>query len=134
MIPGGLQIFLAVQPIDMRRSIDGLIVAVKERLERDAMTERGLYVFASAQEDRVKVLRRTRTSWCLLYARLDGHRVVLPSPIPTGATGPPFGVGQGRWRPGGQGPASSVPASAGRSSGMQASSSHRYPSGHGVSA
>lgn len=86
MIPGGLQIFLAVQPIDMRRSIDGLIVAVKERLDKDAMCERALYVFANAQKDRVKVLWRTRTSWCLLYARLDGHRVVLPSPIPSGAT------------------------------------------------
>lgn len=86
MIPGGLQIFLAVQPIDMRRSIDGLLVAVKERLEKDALAERGLYVFANAQQDRVKVLWRTRTSWCLLYARLDGHRVVLPSPIPNGAT------------------------------------------------
>lgn len=86
MIPGGLQIFLSVQPIDMRRSIDGLTLAVTERLAKDAMTERGLYVFANAQRDRVKVLWRTRTSRCLLYARLDGHRAVLPSPIPPGAT------------------------------------------------
>lgn len=85
MIPGGLLIYLAVLPIDMRRSIDGLIVAVKERLAKDAKVERALYVFANAQRDRVKVLWRNHTGWCLLYKRLDTNRIVLPTSIPAGA-------------------------------------------------
>lgn len=85
MIPGGLRIYLAVLPIDMRRSIDGLIVAVRERLAQDAAAERALWVFANAQRDRVKVLWRDLTGWCLLYKRLDKNRVVLPASIPEGA-------------------------------------------------
>jgi transposase len=85
MKPGGLRIYLAVLPVDMRRSIDGLIVAVRERLAQDAAKERALWVFANGQRDRVKVLWRDLTGWCLLYKRLDKNRVVLPASIPDGA-------------------------------------------------
>lgn len=34
MIPGGLRIFVATQPIDMRCSIDGLVAAVAESRAR----------------------------------------------------------------------------------------------------
>jgi transposase len=82
MIPGGVRIYLAVLPVDMRRSIDGLVVAVAERLAKDAKVERALWVFANAARDRVKVLWRDETGWCLLYKRLDAHRVVLPPSAP----------------------------------------------------
>lgn len=80
MIPAGLRIFVAVEPIDMRRSIDGLVAAVAERLKQDAKTERALYAFTNARRDRVKVVWRNANGWCLLYARLDeGYRATLPS-------------------------------------------------------
>jgi transposase len=85
MIPQGLRIFLAVEPIDMRRSIDGLIAAVAERLKQDAKAERALYAFTNARRDRIKVLWRVKSGWSLLYTRLDeGHRARLP-PVPAGA-------------------------------------------------
>jgi transposase len=85
MIPAGLRMFVAVEPIDMRRSIDGLVLAVSERLRQDAKAERALYAFANARRDRVKIIWRTTTGWCLLYTRLDaGHRVPLPA-APAGA-------------------------------------------------
>ena len=79
MIPGGLKILLAIEPIDMRRSIDGLVLAVAERLKKDAAVERALYVFANLRRDRVKVLWRDATGWCLLYKRLEGARALLPA-------------------------------------------------------
>ena len=78
MIPGGLKILLAMEPIDMRRSIDGLVLAVAERLKKDAAVERALYVFANLRRDRVKVLWRDATGWCLLYKRLEGAQATLP--------------------------------------------------------
>jgi transposase len=78
MIPGGLKILLALEPIDMRRSIDGLVVAVAERLKKDAASDRALYVFANLRRDRIKVLWRDATGWCLLYKRLEGARATLP--------------------------------------------------------
>ena len=45
----------------MRRSIDGLVLAVTERLQQDAKVERALYAFANARRDRVKIIWRTST-------------------------------------------------------------------------
>lgn len=85
MIPGGLAVYLATEPTDMRRSIDGLCAAVKERLAKDAMAERALFVFVNGKRDRLKVLWRDRTGFCLLYKRLDARRVALPKDISPGA-------------------------------------------------
>jgi transposase len=83
MIPGGLRIFVAVEATDMRRSIDGLTALVAEKLKQDALVERAMYVFANSRRDRIKVLWRNHSGWCLLYKRLDGtHRVTLP-PAPS---------------------------------------------------
>lgn len=80
MIPGSLRIFVAVEPIDMRRSIDGLVAAVTERFGKDAKTERALFVFANARQDRAKMVWRSKNSWSLLYTRLDaGYRVAVPA-------------------------------------------------------
>ena len=59
----------------MRRSIDGL------RREAEAFGDvEGLFVFVNRRRDRLKVLWRDETGWCLLYKRLDaGRRVRLPS-------------------------------------------------------
>jgi transposase len=86
MIPAGLRIFAAVEPIDMRRSIDGLVAAVAERFKQDARVERALWVFANTRRDRVKVLWHDRTGWCLLYKRLERHRTTLPTPPDGGSS------------------------------------------------
>lgn len=79
MIPGGLRIFVAVEPIDMRCSIDGLVAAVAERLKKDAAIERALFVFANARRDRAKMVWRNKNCWSLLYTRFDaGFRVTFP--------------------------------------------------------
>ena len=79
MIPGGLRIFVAVEPIDMRCSIDGLVAAVAARLKQDAAVERALYVFANARGDRCKMVWRNKNCWSLLYTRFDaGVFVLLP--------------------------------------------------------
>ena len=84
MIPAGLRVFVALEPIDMRRSIDGLVLAVAERFQQDARSERALWVFANLRRDRLKVLWWDATGWCVLYKRLEGHRAVLPE-TPSGA-------------------------------------------------
>ena len=85
MIPGAFAVYLAIEPTDMRRSIDGLCLAVKERLAKDATAERALFVFVNAKRDRLKVLWRDRTGFCLLYKRLNVRRVALPKEISEGA-------------------------------------------------
>lgn len=81
MTPGGLAIMLCVSPLDMRASFDGLALAVRERLGVDAKAERAMYVFVNRQRDKVKVLWRDSTGWCLLAKRLDSRLVELPKTI-----------------------------------------------------
>ena len=79
MIPAGLRIVVALAPMDMRRSIDGLAAAVADRLHQDAAVARVVYAFANTRRDRAKLIWRTEHQWCLLYTRLDaGYRVTLP--------------------------------------------------------
>jgi transposase len=85
MLPGGLRVLLAVEPVDLRRSIDGLRDYVTTVLEQDPRVERAFFVFANTRRNRAKVLWRDATGWCLLYKRLDKNVVALPTSIPEGA-------------------------------------------------
>jgi transposase len=86
MIPTHLRILLATAPVDMRRSFDGLARAVVETLGEDPRARHSLFVFVNHKRDRIKVLWRDTTGWCLLYKRLDENVVALPTHIPDGAT------------------------------------------------
>jgi transposase len=86
MTPKGMTVLLAVQPVDMRRSFDGLARCVQEQLGRDARTERAMFVFVNKRRDLLKLLWRDATGWCLLAKRLDKNVVALPDHIPKGAT------------------------------------------------
>lgn len=85
MNPAGMTVLLAVEPVDMRRSFDGLALWVKTHLGTEARATNTLYVFVNRRKDMVKVLWRDRTGFCLLSKRLDEYTVALPSNIPEGA-------------------------------------------------
>lgn len=85
MLPGGLRVMLAVAPVDMRRSIDGLSEYVAMTLRHDPRVEKAFFVFTNTKRDRAKVLWRDATGWCLLYKRFDKLVVAFPSSIPEGA-------------------------------------------------
>lgn len=86
MTPAGMAVLLAVEPVDMRCSFDGLALWVTTHLERDAMVAGTMYVFVNRRRDMAKVLWRDGTGWCLLSKRLDGRVVALPGNIPAGAS------------------------------------------------
>ncbi|MEW6271993.1 MAG: IS66 family insertion sequence element accessory protein TnpB [Thermodesulfobacteriota bacterium] len=83
MIPSHVRIFVCTEPVDMRRSFDGLALAARERLGKDPR-EGGLFVFANKRSNRLKVLWFDRNGYCLLYKRL--HRALFRLPRDGGAT------------------------------------------------
>lgn len=85
MTPAGMAVLLAVEPVDMRRSFDGLALWVKTALGKDAGPGT-LYVFVNRRRDMAKVLWRDGTGWCLLAKRLDERTVAIPANIPEGAS------------------------------------------------
>lgn len=77
MIPAGVRIFVCLEPVDMRKSFDGLALAARERLGHDPQAG-GLYVFANKRSNRLKVLWFERNGFCILYKRL--HRALFRLP------------------------------------------------------
>ena len=84
MIPHGVEIFMGLDPIDLRWGFDRLAGIVGDRLGRDA---RGgaLFVFFGKRRDCLKVLFFDGTGMCLFYKRLDSGTFRLP-PVPDGTT------------------------------------------------
>lgn len=54
-VSGQIQVFLALQPTDMRKSFDTLAATVQEMLRQDPLSGH-LFVFRSKRGDRVKIL------------------------------------------------------------------------------
>ncbi len=86
MIPARTEIFVATQPVDMRRSFDGLAAAARETLGRDPQSG-ALFLFFGRGRDRVKLLWWDRTGFCLLYKRLERGAFRIPGPLRAGETG-----------------------------------------------
>lgn len=76
-IPRSVRIFIGSNPIDMRKSIDGLMSIVQEELRQDAYSGH-LFVFVSRRADRVKILTWDKGGFVLLYKRLERGQFKLP--------------------------------------------------------
>ncbi|WP_223643705.1 IS66 family insertion sequence element accessory protein TnpB [Corallococcus sp. EGB] len=72
-----VRVVLAVEPVDMRKSIDGLMTLVRTAWGEDVYSGH-LFAFVSRKGDRVKVLTWSRGSFVLLYKRLETGRFRLP--------------------------------------------------------
>ncbi|MBA2685789.1 MAG: IS66 family insertion sequence element accessory protein TnpB [Gemmatimonadaceae bacterium] len=84
MIPHGVEIFMGLEPIDLRWGFDRLAGIVGERLTRDARSG-ALFVFFGRRRDCLKVLFFDGTGMCMFYKRLDAGTFRLP-PVPDGTT------------------------------------------------
>jgi len=80
-----MTVMLAVEPVDMRRSFDGLAAMVAQRFAMDARAERMMFVFVNRQHTALKILWSDRQGWFILARRLDEHVLALPRDIPVGA-------------------------------------------------
>ena len=76
-IPRSVRIFIGSTPIDMRKSIDGLLAIVQQELQEDAYSGH-LFVFVSRRCDRVKILAWDKGGFMLVYKRLERGQFKLP--------------------------------------------------------
>jgi len=75
--PDDLNIFIASEPIDMRKAIDGLCVAVIELLDSNPQSGH-LFLFRNRQGNKVKALLWDRNGFVLIYKRLEKGRFIFP--------------------------------------------------------
>jgi transposase len=84
MIPAGVEIFIALEPIDMRLSFDRLSGLAKEQIGYEARSG-ALFVFFGRRRDALKVLFFDGTGMCIFYKRLDRGTFQLPKATSTTA-------------------------------------------------
>jgi transposase len=83
MIPHGVEVFVGLDPIDLRWGFDRLSGLVTERLGREARSG-ALFLFFGKRRDALKVLFFDGTGLCLFYKRLDRGTFRLPRAPETG--------------------------------------------------
>ncbi len=71
------KIYLACEPVDLRKSIDGLSVLVAQVLGQDPF-EAQLFVFVNRRRDKLKALRWDQNGFVLYYKRLERGQFPWP--------------------------------------------------------
>ena len=74
---GTLQIHLCCQPVDMRKSFNGLSALITGSFGKDPLRD-GMFVFVNRGRDRMKLLLWDRHGFWLLYKRLEAGRFQMP--------------------------------------------------------
>lgn len=74
------QILVYLEPVDMRKSIDGLAAIVELELELSPFSP-ALFVFCNRGRDKVKLLYWERNGFVLWYKRLEKQRFRWPSQL-----------------------------------------------------
>lgn len=77
MIPASVRIFVCREPVDLRRSFDGLALSVRQVLGEEPQSG-ALFCFINKRSNRLKCLWWDRSGYCLLYKRLHRARFCLP--------------------------------------------------------
>ncbi|MFM2420219.1 MAG: hypothetical protein RL385_4942 [Pseudomonadota bacterium] len=78
ILPSSVQIWLATEPIDMRRGHDGLLALVRDLSIADPYSGH-LFVFLGRRSDRCKILFWDRGGFVVAYKRLERGRFRLPA-------------------------------------------------------
>jgi transposase len=71
------QVYLCLESIDFRKSINGLSVIVEQELELSPFGS-ALYVFINRQRTKIKVLYWHRNGFCLWLKRLESEKFAWP--------------------------------------------------------
>ena len=73
-----VKVYLAADPVDMRKSIDGLALIVQLKFKLDPFSE-SLFVFTNRGKDKLKILFWDHNGFWLYYRRLETGRFKWPT-------------------------------------------------------
>ncbi|PMS19735.1 IS66 family insertion sequence hypothetical protein [Trinickia dabaoshanensis] len=78
MLSTAVKVYVAAEPIDMRKSIDSLSMLVGPMFDQDALSG---HVFYGRRRDKIKVLVYDRTGFGLMYKRFESGSLADPATI-----------------------------------------------------
>lgn len=73
----GQRYYLWLEPVDMRKSFDGLQGIVTNEMKRNALSGE-VFIFMNRRRDQVKLLVWDRSGFAIYYKRLERGRFELP--------------------------------------------------------
>jgi transposase len=79
MIPHGIPIYVALEPVDMRMGFERLGGLVRERMQSEPRT-RALFAFVGKRGNRMKILTYDGSGVVLVHKKLDAGKFELPVP------------------------------------------------------
>jgi transposase len=85
MIPAGVQVFVALEPVDMRFGFERLSGMVRERMGYEPRSG-ALFVFVGRRRQLAKILYADATGLCVFAKRLDSGVFCLPPAPAAGST------------------------------------------------
>jgi transposase len=77
ILSSAVRAYVCAEPIDMRKSIDGLSMLVEPLLGMNALSGQ-VFVFVGKRRNKVKLLVWDRHGFWLLYKRLEGGHFASP--------------------------------------------------------
>jgi transposase len=80
MLPTSTRIFVCTQPVDLRKSFDGLARCTRELLERDPASG-ALFLFAGKRGASLKALWWDKSGYCILYKKLARGVFRIPAAV-----------------------------------------------------
>lgn len=85
MIPSGVQVFVSLEPVDMRYGFERLSGLVRERMGYEPKCG-ALFFFIGKRQQSAKVIFFDGSGACLFYKKLDRGTFVLPDAPAEGAS------------------------------------------------
>lgn len=82
-LPPSVKVFVAVEPVDMRKGVDALANVVRNALRQEPMSGH-LFVFRGRQGHMLRIMYWDRNGWALYAKRLERGKFFLPREVPAG--------------------------------------------------
>jgi len=83
MLPASVRIYVASEPVDLRKGFDGLAKLARTVVQEDPLSGH-LFAFVNRRKNRIKLLWWDTTGWALLYKRLEKGTFSLTAEPRTG--------------------------------------------------
>ena len=77
-LPARVKVYVAAEPVDLRKGFDGLAGATHGIIQQDPMSGH-LFAFINRRRNRMKILVWQHSGFLLLYKRLEEGCFVLPT-------------------------------------------------------
>jgi len=83
LIPRAVRVYFATQPVNLRKSFEGLSNEVREVLRQDPLSGH-VFVFLNRRKNHVKLLVFTRGGFTVVHKRLERGQFTFPARVVEG--------------------------------------------------